>query len=131
MNLKILKSPHYNYQFIKKNGDFKRWGLLLEDDPQFSPYGPEIADIEIGTICHGINNVPCPWCYKSNNPILGHSMSEEKFIEVLKCLPRTVTQIAFGVGNVDSCPSMGRIFKRCHQRGITPNITINGDRLTE
>jgi len=58
-------------------------------------------------------------------------MSAAKFIEVLSCMPRTVTQIAFGLGDIDSNPDLAKIFKACHCRGIIPNITINGDRLTD
>ena len=48
-NIKAVKSPFYNYVFDKKTGFFARWGQTKEDDPEFSPYGPEIADIEISS----------------------------------------------------------------------------------
>ena len=51
-NLKILKGADYNYIFNLDNGFFARWGKTKEDDPQFSPIGPELLDIEVSTICH-------------------------------------------------------------------------------
>ena len=53
-NEKMLFSGDYNYIFNYKTGMFVRWGKTKEDDPKFSPIGPEIADIEITTICNGV-----------------------------------------------------------------------------
>ena len=63
-NKKILSSTGYNYIYDKRTGFFMRWGKTLEDDPQFSPYGPELVDMELS-----INGCPnnCPFCYKNNN----------------------------------------------------------------
>ena len=44
---RILRSPEYNYDFDISSGFFKRWGKSENDDPTWSPYGPEIMDIEI------------------------------------------------------------------------------------
>ena len=44
---KCLASEEYNYAFNKRTGFFARWGRTLEDDPQWSPFGPEILDLEI------------------------------------------------------------------------------------
>lgn len=38
---KIVRSKGYNYEFNKKTGFFARWGKVKEDDPLFSPFGPE------------------------------------------------------------------------------------------
>jgi len=45
-NTKAFRSPIYNYIFDKKTGFFVRWGKTLEDDPPFSPYGPELEKIK-------------------------------------------------------------------------------------
>jgi hypothetical protein len=45
--VKFLKSDTYNYIFNKENGQFFRWGKTRDDDPLFSPFGPEILDLEI------------------------------------------------------------------------------------
>jgi len=44
---KICSSKDYNFIFNKCSGDFARWGRTKEEDPQFSPVGPEILDLEI------------------------------------------------------------------------------------
>jgi len=127
-NIKSLSSSKYNYIFDKKDGFFVRWGKNLEDDPLFSPYGPEILDIEIGTSCHGSGKA-CSWCYKSNTPT-GKNMSLETFAALLDKLPRTVTQVAFGIGDIDGNPDLFRIMEYSRNMGIIPNITINGWRMT-
>ena len=48
---KFCKSESYNYAFDKTSGLFMRWGKTEDDDPEISPFGCEIADIEISTIC--------------------------------------------------------------------------------
>jgi hypothetical protein len=98
---KLVRSENYNYNFNKKSGLFMRWGKTKNDDPEFSPYGPEILDIEISTICHGANGIPCSFCYKSNTA-KGHNMSFETFKKILDKLPKTIGQIAFGLGDLAS-----------------------------
>jgi hypothetical protein len=78
---KIVRSEDYNFIFDKQSGVFARWGSTEEDDPEFSPFGPEIADIEITTICDGIGNKgPCKFCYKANTS-KGEYMSLETLQE--------------------------------------------------
>ena len=56
---KELYSKDYNYVFRRSDGHFWRWGETEFDDPQFSPYGPEILDLEISTgKCSG----KCKFC---------------------------------------------------------------------
>ena len=57
--IKQTRMPGYNYDFYD-NGMFLRWGYTKDHDPDFSPIGPEIADIEVSTICNGPNGTPCP-----------------------------------------------------------------------
>ena len=59
--VKLMVSPDYNWSFNPDDGTFIRWGKTLTDDPEFSPYGPEILDIEVSTIC----TRGCKFCYKS------------------------------------------------------------------
>jgi MoaA/NifB/PqqE/SkfB family radical SAM enzyme len=126
---KIVKSPKYNYVFRKGDGFFARWGETEQDDPDFSEFGPEIADIEISTICHGIDGTPCRFCYKSNTG-RGSYMDLETFKKVFTKLPPTLTQIAFGIGDIDGNPDMWAIFDHCLENEIAPNVTVNGDRFT-
>ena len=79
--VKLLRSRVYNYNFNKLDGKFARYGCTVMDDPEWSSFGPEIADIEISTICHQ----GCEFCYKSNTPI-GKNMSIDVFKKVLNKL---------------------------------------------
>lgn len=45
--IKVFRSKNYNYNFNLSNGMFARWGKTRDDDPEWSPFGPEIMDIEI------------------------------------------------------------------------------------
>jgi radical SAM protein with 4Fe4S-binding SPASM domain len=132
-NLKVVLSKKYNYIFSKSSGFFARWGKTKEDDPVMSPVGPEIADIEISTICHGIGKTkrhchPCSFCYKSNTR-RGKNMSFETFKEIFHKLPKNLTQIAFGIGDIDGNPDLFRIMDYCRDNPanrIVPNVTVNG-----
>jgi len=84
--LKKFRSTEYNFTFDTVSGFFARWGKNKEDDPSYSPYGPEILDIEVSTICHGINGKPCVHCYKSNTGV-GKNMTLETFKTILDKMP--------------------------------------------
>lgn len=126
-NVKILKSENYNFLFDKKSGFFARWGKTQEDDGDFSVSLPEIIDLEISTTCHGVGK-PCKFCYKSNVP-KGEYMNFETFKKVFAKLPPTITQLAAGIGDIDSNPDMWKIFEYCREHGVIPNVTINGARM--
>jgi len=126
---KRLISDTCNYYFRKDNGLMMTWGKTMEEDPEYSPYGPFILDIEISTICSG----NCKFCYKTNTEI-GKNMSFETFKAIFHKMPRTLTQIAFGIGSIDSNPDLWKIMKYCRNNDyneVIPNITINGQRLTD
>ena len=130
---KCLRSKDYNYNFNKKNGYFERWGKTKDskDDPNLSIYGPEIADIEI---VEGKCSGNCPWCYKSNSIDQNiNYMTLETFKKIFHKLPRTLTQVAFGITDIDANPDFKDIVRYCrnndHQE-IVPNVTINGDRMS-
>ena len=58
-NKKLLRSENYNFVYDKVTGFFARWGKTTKDDPQMSPYGPELLDLEISTgKCSG----KCKFC---------------------------------------------------------------------
>ena len=132
-DLKILRSETVNYNFNKKTGYMETYGKTKDEDPTFSPMGPFIADIEISTICHGINNRPCTFCYKSNTGV-GENMSLETFKKVFGKLGPSLTQVAFGLGDLSGNPELWDIMSYCRNNGknyVVPNITINGDGLTD
>lgn len=124
--IKTFKSPGYNFIFNMENGFFARWGRTEEDDPEYSPFGPEILDIEISTIC----SRGCKWCYKSNG-YKGENMSLETFKTIFDKFPKHLTQIAFGIGDIDGNPDLWKIMKHCRENNVIPNITINGERMTD
>jgi MoaA/NifB/PqqE/SkfB family radical SAM enzyme len=122
---KSFSSENYNFYFNKDTGFFVRWGKNKNDDPVFSEFGPEIADIEVSTVC----NQGCQECYKSNTGN-GENMSLETFTKLFSKLPQTVCQIAFGIGDIDGNPDLFKIFEYCREQGVVPNVTINGSRMT-
>jgi hypothetical protein len=139
---KCFKSPDYNFDFDKITGTFKRWGVTLEDDPNCAP-SPEIIDVELsstvqeeeetpfGTIITpgGCSGRGCGgnWCYKGNKKS-GNTchMTLERFKQVFTILPKTITQIAFGICSSDSHPQLFDIAKHTRDNGVAANITVNG-----
>jgi len=119
--LKICTSSDYNFVFNKKNGFFARWGKTKDDDPQWSPIGPELLDIEVTTICKN----SCPFCYK-NNTCNGKNMSFDTFKNVVDkaSKSKTLGQIAFGAdATLTSNPELWQMMAYCRSIGIVPNIT--------
>jgi MoaA/NifB/PqqE/SkfB family radical SAM enzyme len=123
---KRLRSRVYNYNFNKMTGFLARYGITVMEDPEWSSFGPEIADIEISTIC----DQGCKFCYKSNTAI-GKNMSLYTFAKVFDNLPKTLTQIAFGIGSIDANVDMFEIFSYCRVHGVIPNVTINGFHMND
>jgi len=129
-NVKICISPDYHFFFDKKTGYFMRWGKTKDDDPQWSPFGPELLDIEVTTKCEGVPNLngvrsPCKFCYKSNTPH-GKNMSFETFKNVIDKVRKsgTLTQIALGAcSTLTNNPDLWKMMVYCREVGIIPNIT--------
>jgi hypothetical protein len=129
--MKALRSEGYNFNFDKVTGYFARWGKTEAEDPSWSPFGPEIMDIEIseGEGCP----LSCPFCYKGNKKgDKATNMSLDTFKKIFATFPKTVTQIAFGITSVGSHPELFDIFEYCRKHGVIPNVTVNGnDPLTD
>lgn len=130
--VKNCRSPGYNYTFDSETGNFARWGDSIADDPKVGYL--EIFDLEVSTICSGIGKGPCKHCYKSNTA-RGENMPFDVFKKIFDKLPRTLTQIAFGVGDLGANPDLRRMFDYCrnnkHNPNVVPNLTINGAGLTK
>jgi radical SAM protein with 4Fe4S-binding SPASM domain len=126
---KVISGPAFHSIFDKITGETYTWGENYGDDSQWCPIGPLIADIELSTICHGTNAGPCKFCYKSNN-LQGKNMSFETYKQVFSKLPKSVQQIAFGIGSIDSHPQLFDILQYTRDNGVIPNLTINGYRMT-
>jgi len=132
--IKTVCSSDYNFLFNKKTGFFARWGKTKEDDPQWSALGPEIADIEVTTKCHGVTGRDgksrvCNFCYKSNTPN-GQNMSFDTFKTIFDKISknRILTQIAFGAdSHATSNPDLFKMMDYCRNNGynyVIPNITV-------
>lgn len=73
---KLIASEDYHLLFNRETGFTARWGKNPQDDPNFSPIGPELLDIEISTTC----SKGCKWCAPAGtliNTISGEIPIEE------------------------------------------------------
>ena len=125
-NIKKFRSENYNYDFDLTNGNFSRWGKTEKDDPKFSPFGPEILDCEITTICKGVDRRLCPYCYKSNN-FNGTNMSLETFKKVIEKVNfnQQLTQVAFGLDSQALAnPDLWAMCEYLRDNHIIPNGTV-------
>lgn len=145
--LKAISSPKYNLFFDKKSGFMARWGETKDDDPDWSPFGPELADIEltsssISDIEHhnettiltegGCSGLGCKeFCYKRNVENKSVHMSLGQFKRIMDRMPQTLTQIAFGLCSIDSHPELWEIFEETRSRGCASNVTVNGVGITD
>lgn len=121
---KFIISKNFNHVFKRSDGFSATWGASDDENPDFSPYGPLIADIEITTICEGPRGIPCSFCYKANTGV-GSYMSFDTYKKVFEKLPKTIGQIAFGVdASGTSNPDMWDIFQYTKDQGVVPNLTI-------
>jgi MoaA/NifB/PqqE/SkfB family radical SAM enzyme len=124
--IRVHNSAGYKWVFDTSNGEFMRWGKTKTDDPQYSAIGPEILDIEVSTIC----SQGCVFCYKSNLPT-GKNMSFDTFKIIIDKMKYNLTQVAFGIGDLDANPDLRKMMAYCRSLDIIPNITINGHNLTD
>lgn len=123
--MKTFKSENYNFIFDQKTGFFARWGKTTKDDPEMSPYGNEILDIEVTDICRGPGGKVCPFCYKSNSLLNNKNMSLKKFKNIIDRMPDTITQIAIGAdAQCNTNPDIWDMMKYSREKGIVPNITV-------
>jgi len=64
-------------------------------------------------------------CYKGNLKTEGRRMSLSTFSLLLDKLPLSLTQIAFGITDLDANPDLVPIMHLCRERKIIPNLTIS------
>ncbi len=147
--MKHGRSKNYNFNFNKKDGYFERWGktTATEDDPDYSPFGPEILDLEISSsvrpedkhlydesrlVNDGGCLGSCDFCYKSNGKFPTYNMNLDEFKTIISKMPKSLTQIAFGILNYRSNPDFIAMAKYSRSKGIIPNFTMHGlDNITE
>lgn len=75
------------------------------------------------------NNILVHNCYKSNGPE-GKNMSFETFKTIFDKMPKTLTQTAFGIGDISANYDLWKMMRYCRDRAVVPNLTINGSRMT-
>jgi len=122
--IRTTRTNNYNWNFCTVTGTFMRWGKTFKDDPDWSPLGPEILDIEVTTSCKGPGGKPCEFCYKSNTPH-GKNMSFKTFKKILDKMPANLTQIAFGAdAQCESNPDIWKMMSYAREKDIIPNITV-------
>lgn len=128
-NHKIVSSENYNYAFNKQTGFFARFGKNQQEDPEYA-LAPEILDLEIASeYCQG----NCSFCYKCNS---SDSKVENMSFEVFKNIFHKVkepflTQIAFGITDINGNPNFFKMMEYCRENGVIPNYTTHGIDLTE
>ena len=140
---KVCVGNDYNYIFLKKDifgfntGYFQRWGKTVEEDPLYSPVGPEILDIEISQNgCPPIidkdgNSSNCRFCYKKNTNQPPTNMPFYIFKEIFDKFPKCLTQIAFGITGVKTNPDFIKMMLYCRENGVIPNFTLSGADLDD
>jgi hypothetical protein len=148
--VKILRSPDYNYNFSKVDGRFETWGKTMDDDPDLCPYGPVIADVEVSASSYddvekakkydssvvmvtegSCNGIGCKkFCYKENKCNQTVHMTLDAFKAIMDKMPRSITQIAFGICSIDSHPQLWDILQETRDRGLIGNLTLNGIGVT-
>ena len=123
---KCFRSATYNWNFDLGTGYFERWGATENEDPEMSPYGPEIADIELTTICSGVSGKLCSYCYKSNTPN-GKNMTLDTLKKVIAQVNwnNQLTQVAFGLGSTaEENPELWDMCEYLHANYVVPNGTV-------
>lgn len=106
-----------------------RWGTTFDDNPEFAPY-PELIDISISNRC----DKNCTFCYRDSNKD-GKLMDVDEYDFILNQLTNEkygpVFQVALGGGEPCEHPDLIQIIKNTREKGIVPNLTTNGEYLTD
>lgn len=119
-----VKEPFpYNRIFDPVSGFMARWGATKEDDPLYSPVGPEILDLEISV--NGCS-MGCPMCYKGNVVPEPVNMTFETFCQILDKMNPNLDSIAFGITDYDTNPDFEKMLRESRRRNIVPNFTLSG-----
>jgi MoaA/NifB/PqqE/SkfB family radical SAM enzyme len=129
----MITSPriydHGNYMSFwdPNTGMFIRGELPDGTDPEWSPAGPELADIHITDYCP----MHCSYCYRESNASKSTHMSVGRFESILKSMCPTVLQIAIGGGSPQHHPEFISLLEIANARGIVPSYTTNGLDMTD
>ncbi|MHC6202385.1 hypothetical protein ACYULU_04230 [Breznakiellaceae bacterium SP9] len=127
-NWKRFSSGAYNYAFNLQTGFFARIGHTYQDDPEWSPFGPELFDCEVVNKCLGLGKEGklCEYCYKSNTHE-GTVLSFGDFKTIIQNVnfSNQLTQVAFGTGSHGiEDPGIFDKSEWLRSQNIIPNGTI-------
>ena len=129
---KLMETPR-----IYDHGDFKSFwdpktGLFIRGDladgtrPEWSPVGPDLADIHITDYCP----MHCDYCYRESDASKSTHMSVSDFRDILFAMRRTVNQIAIGGGSPQHHPHFIELLETAYNMGVVPSYTSNGLDMT-
>ena len=95
---KALTSPQYNYWHNRDTGYFVRWGKSMMEEPDFCPFGCEVAHVEV---TDGTTIMPL-----------------EVFKRIFAKLPDTLAIMRFY--GCDKHPDKQVMFQHCTDNGVVP-----------
>lgn len=117
----------YNEFFDKRTGFTCKFGKTPDEDPEWCPLGPDIADIEVvAGKCPKVNGRNCAFCYKNNGGDVANCMTLAEFKELLDFFPKNLCQIAFGITGYRTNPDFPAMMAYARENGVVPNYTTNG-----
>lgn len=129
----MCEDHSYNCFFNKLTGYNVRFGVEVEDDPEYCALGSEILDLEVSVggcpPVHGSSN--CKYCYKNNTNRAPFNMSFDTFRSIVDSFPKNLSQIAFGITGLKTNPDLEKMFVYCRSTGIIPNVTTVGVDMDE
>jgi len=121
MENKLVKNG--NYYILTNYENNKRVALRLSETPDMEliPEHPELVDIKLTDVCH----IGCKWCYQDSTSESKHG-DLETIKTVIQSLNPSVTEVAFGGGDVLQHPDIVEILEFSRKRNLTSsNITMN------
>ncbi|KAH3745590.1 radical SAM protein [Pelomyxa schiedti] len=119
---KFVHSGHYHSMSNLETGEVHRWGESVQEEPALYP-APEYVEIEISA-CHSHDRRPSSGSSK---------MSFETFLSIFHTLPKSVSQIMFRSGDIDSNSDLPHMLAYCRNNSynyVVPNVTLSGIQLT-
>lgn len=70
-------------------------------------------------------------CYKNNTNQEATNMTLDTFKLIINKIPKTLTQVAFGITGIQTNPDFIPMMEYCREIGIVPNFTLSGVDLTD
>ena len=124
---RVFPEDGYFSMYERKTGLFVRMPFKGHKDPLWSPHGPEIADVEITTVCSTGN---CGMCYMDSTAQGNHMTMEDLDLLIGQLKETPCHAVAMGGGNPNEHPQFVEILKKFSDANITPSYTTNGHNIT-